>query len=584
MPTPHSVRRRSIAAFLALIALAAASACDAATASSPTPEPKKGGTLYVNLQGGVDLLDPQRTYFVNDMNILRLTTRTLTTYKAVSGPEASEIVPDLATDTGRPSENNTVWKFSLKPGVKWEGGEPVTCSQVKYGIERRFSPLIDEGPTYPMDYLVDNATPYQGPWLAGNNGGKGLESIVCLDERTIEFHLKQPVGDFGYTLAMATFAPVLPEKDTKDAYEQRPYSNGPYKIQKRDDNGITLVRNNFWSESTDQVRKAYPDTIVIDYREDVGGVITNELIEDQGKARNTVMVDANVKSNFQQQVANDPDLMKRVISGPAISTRWFAINMQHIPQIKCREALIYAFNKRKWRAVAGGSLAGSFATTMIPPGVKAHKDFDVFNTNANPDGDPERAAQLIKEQKDAGDPCKSPVVIAFQDTQDRRRLVATVVEAYAAAGIDVQTKPINVKDYYRTGVGDPYDAPDLSLVGWIPDWANGSAILPPLFASSVIPPKNPVTGHAQGNVNWSMLQDPKIDQAMATALGETSPDRQWALWGALDEQIAKLAITIPILNERTFRLAGSNVAGGYVHPAWNAPDIVSLGLADPSLG
>ena len=147
--------RRTFAAGVALISLFAVSACSLADASNTPPSPKKGGTLFVNLQNGIGQLDPQRTYNATDMNVLELTTRTLTTYRTTAGHE-SEIVPDLATDTGRPSDNNTTWKFTLKPGMKWEGGEPVVCSQVKYGIERYYSTLMDGTVPYPRTYLVDN--------------------------------------------------------------------------------------------------------------------------------------------------------------------------------------------------------------------------------------------------------------------------------------------------------------------------------------------------------------------------------------------------------------------------------------------
>ena len=167
----------------------------------------------------------------------------------------------------------------------------------------------------PEAYLVDNATPYEGPFLNGDNDGKGLESIQCTDERNIVFHLKQPVGDFPYALALTTFAPVLPEKDTKLKYGNAPYSNGPYRIASRDDQKMVLVRNNFWTEQNDQVRKAYPDKIVFTFRPDDNGVVTNELIQDEGAARNTILLDSNVSSNFLQQVVNDPTLIGRSVTG-----------------------------------------------------------------------------------------------------------------------------------------------------------------------------------------------------------------------------------------------------------------------------
>ncbi len=60
------------------------------------------------------------------------------------------------------------------------------------------------------------------------------------------------------------------------------------------------------------------------------------------------MLDVNVAPNFLQQVINDPDLSARTISGPTGGVRYS--RHQHegpVPNIACRQALIYAFNKRK---------------------------------------------------------------------------------------------------------------------------------------------------------------------------------------------------------------------------------------------
>jgi peptide/nickel transport system substrate-binding protein len=576
----HRVRRLA-AAGIVLATLAATAGCDLAGASNVPAAPKKGGTLFINMQSGLDILDPQLSYSAGEMNVLRLMTRTLTTYRSTPGPNASEIVPDLATDTGRPSEGNTVWEFTLKPGVRWENGEPVTCSQVKYGIERRFSTLMDQGATYPMEYLQDNQTPYQGPWVGNNNNGKGLESIKCVDERNIRFTLKRPVGDFGYAVALSTFAPVLPEKDTKVDYQKRPYSNGPYKIESRDDKQMTLVRNNFWSEANDQVRKAYPEKIVFNFDPDTGGIVTNELIQDEGDARNTIMLDANVAPNFLQQVVNDDTLVSRAVVGPTGAVRFFAINTKVVPNPACRQALIYAFNKRKWRAVNGGSVTGDYATTMIPPGMHGNKKFDLYDSVSNPEGNPDKAMQIMDEQAKAKKPCDTVIKVAYPDVPKYRRPVNTVVEAYQAVGIQVKAIGLDPTTYYNTGVGDPTNDYHMILAGWIPDWASGSAILPPLFKGSVIPKLNPVTGHAAGNVNWSLLDDPKINDGIDAALAETSPDRQAALWGELDQQIQSQAVDIPIVYEKAIRLAGSNVLGGFIHPAFGMPDLCALGLASP---
>jgi peptide/nickel transport system substrate-binding protein len=578
--------RRFVAAAAAVAAIASATGCDLAGAASAPETPKTGGTLYVVLQADFEVLDPQRSYAAAEANFLRLTTRTLTTYKSEAGAASSEVVGDLATDAGRPSDNNTVWRFNLKNGIRWEDGSPVTCSQVRYGIERRFSRdvIMAGGAPYPLSYLQDNSPePYLGPWVAGDNNGKGLESIKCLDEKRIEFHLSQPVGDFGYAVAMSTFAPVPPEKDTKEAYARYPFSNGPYKIEpgSHTDKQLVLVRNPFWDPKTDQARKAYPERIVFQFREDTFGAVTNEMIEDQGDAKNTIMLDVNVAPNFLQQVVNDPDLLKRAVTGTTGAVRYMAINTKRMTNPACREALIHAFNKRKYRAVFGGSALGDYATTIIVPGLKAHKKFDLFDSVTHPEGDPDRALQIIEEQEKTKSPCPTKVSVAFPDSALRRRLMNTVVEAYQRVGIEIDLKPLSPSTYYNTDIGDPANPFDMMLAGWIPDWQNGSAIIPPLFDGDLIPALDPLTGHGAGNVNFSNLNDKSINDQIDAALGETTPDRQFALWGDLDMQIQQKAVTIPILYEKGIRMAGSNVRGGYIHSAFGMPDLCSLGLAQP---
>ncbi|MGE5828612.1 MAG: ABC transporter substrate-binding protein [Micromonosporaceae bacterium] len=587
-PSPSALRRfarRVLTGGVALAAIASATACDLAGASSAPEAPKPGGTLYVVTQADFDNLDPQVSYVAVEADALRLLARTLTTYKATPDG-ASEIVGDLATDAGRPSDNNTVWRFTLKPGLRWEDGSPVTCSQVRYGVERRFSRDVQMqgGAPYPLQYLQDNSPdPYLGPWVANDNNRKGLESIKCLDERRIEFHLSKPVGDFGYAVAMSTFAPVPPEKDTREEYTRYPFSNGPYKIEpgSHTDKGMVLVRNPFWDPKTDQVRKAYPDKIVFQFREDASGSITNELIEDEGDSKNTIMLDVNVAPNFLQQVVNDPDLLKRAVTGTTGAVRFLAINTERITSQACREALIHAFNKRKFRAVYGGSALGDYATTMIPPGFGAYKKFDVFDSVTHPEGDPDRALTILEEQEKAKTPCPSKVSLAFPDSALRRRLMNTVVEAYQRVGIEIDLKPLSPKTYYNNDIGDPANPYDMMWAGWVPDWGNGSAIIPPLYDGRLIPPLDPITGHGQGSVNFSNLRDKSINDQIDGALAETSPERQWALWGDLDLQIQQKAVGIPILYEKGIRMAGSNVRGGFLNPFLGMPDLCALGLAQP---
>ena len=68
----HRRSLRLSAAAVSLTVLATVTGCDLADADEPSPTPQKGGTLYLNIQSGLDILDPQRTYSAIEMNVLRL--------------------------------------------------------------------------------------------------------------------------------------------------------------------------------------------------------------------------------------------------------------------------------------------------------------------------------------------------------------------------------------------------------------------------------------------------------------------------------------------------------------------------------
>ena len=81
----------------------------------------------------VDSLDPQRSYDPGVWNLMRLYTRTLVTYSSEPG-RTDELVPDLATDLGTPSEDGLSRTFTLREGVRFENGRAITSRDVKYGI------------------------------------------------------------------------------------------------------------------------------------------------------------------------------------------------------------------------------------------------------------------------------------------------------------------------------------------------------------------------------------------------------------------------------------------------------------------
>lgn len=565
---------RMLTAAAAVLALGTTvAACDSAP-SGEADAPAKGGILRVFNADMPTHLDPQKISLATDANISRLITRTLTTTKAEPGAASSEIVPDLATDTGRPSDGNKTWEFKLKDGLKWDDGTAVNCQQLKYGAERNFSELMADGLPYARIYLDRIPAGYAGPYIGGNNDGKGLESVECVDARTVRYHLKQAVGDFGYTAALTVLAPVRPERESqigKDKYDLTPAATGPYKIGERTKDKLTLVRNENWDPATDNVRKAYPDQIIVLPRNDAAEQ-TNRMIADQGDERNGVMLDQDVSPNFLQQVVNDPELAARTASGPTGGVRYFAINTQRITNVKCRQALSYAFDKRKFRTAMGGSIMGDVATSMIPPSLASHKDFDIYGNKQRPDGDVEKAAELLKQAKT----CPKELRVAYRDSPVNKRLMKPLTEMYLKVGIKITPIAVPSLGYYTT-ISDPGKGFDLLYSGWLPDFPNGSAVIPPLFDGRDLPEPGET-----GTLNFSFLHNEELERLIDEATAEPDLERQYKLWGELDQKIMEQAAAIPILYNDGQRMYGSNVTGVFISAQYAMPDLSAIGLKDPA--
>lgn len=560
---------RHLMAGAVVVALAVAGCTSSPELRADTTEPPgRGGTLYVLVEGeDFPHIDPQRTYYVPAMNVTRLFARTLTTYRPAPGSRGSELVPDLATDLGRPTDNNSVWQFTLKPGVKWEDGTAVTCRDIKHGVERSFASQIDGGASiYPRTYLVGGED-YEGPY-GGNNQGKGLDSVRCLDERTVEFHLTRAVGDFGYVAALPVFAPVRAAKDTRGEYDRQPFSNGPYRVTSYAPDEakrmrLTLQRNPHWDPRTDPARKQYPEKIEVRFGLNADRM-TYDMISDRDEYRYAVALDTKVPPRFVQQVINDAGLTGRTVIGTTSGVRYLAINSRTVEKLACRQALVHGFNKRAVRTALGGSPYGDYAATMLPPTMKAHRDFDVYGSNANPDGDRAKALKLMD-----GKSCPDKLTLDYMDTPLYEQVADVIRDSYQRIGVEVVKNPI-AKDKFFGLVSHPDKQHDLVLAGWVPDFPNGSGTIPALFDGRAI---------ADGaNVNYSLVDDPELNRLIDDANAEANLDRQYQLWGELDRKISEKALVVPIVYDRSLQMLGSGVRGSFLHPAFLGVDLCTVGV------
>ncbi|KJK56686.1 ABC transporter substrate-binding protein [Saccharothrix sp. ST-888] len=524
--------------------------------------PVRGGTLNILSNVDFDQLDPARNWTMPVMDVgVRMLYRTLTTFKAAPGAEGLKIEPDLATDLGTPSDGARTWTFHLKDGLKYEDGTPIVADDIKYNVERSFSPELPGGPDYARVYLNAPAG-YQGP-LNGERLGK--EAIEVPDEKTIVFHLKRPVAEFGYTVTLPTFAPVPRAKETGVNYSNHPVSSGPYRIESYDrGKRMVLVRNTYWDEKTDPVRKAYPDRIVVDQTLKGTGV-ADRLIADQGDDRDAVSYIDLVPAKISD-VLTAPAVKKRLVSENAGCTTKLDMNTTKAPfdNAQVRLAMQYAVDKEAFADTMGGPAFTDVATTYLPPALTGGTAVDHFRIP--PAGDQAKAKALLTE---AG--FGSGFSTELLTSTGGRQQAEAIQAALKKLGINVTITTVD-PTAVASIVGDKDKQPGLSIGGWCPDYPSAATFLPMIFDGRTIKDKG-----NQGDI--TRFDDPGVNAELdriATLTDLTQADRAWL---ALDAKIMDKSPAVPLVWQKKPLLVGSNIAGAFAHPVWSGQlDYAVIGL------
>jgi peptide/nickel transport system substrate-binding protein len=532
----------------------------------------KGGELKIVSVDDVDSLDPARAYYAFAMNLMRLYTRTLVTFDAKPGEAGQVLVPDLATDTGKSSNANKTWTYTLKDGVKFEDGTPITSKDIKYAVERIFAQdVINGGPTYMIDFLQDEKNPYTGPYKDKDPNKLGLKAIQTPDDKTIVFNLNKPLPDFPYLLQLPGSSPVPRARDTGAQYQNKPVSSGPYKIATYvKDKQIQFVRNTNWDASTDTVRKALPDTISF-----TAGLSPQDI--DNRIQAGDADVDAGmtgVQVPTQGQILKDATKAQQADAPITGFTRYFAINKKVAPldNIECRKAIIYAANPATLQQGRGGEVAGGdIASQMYPPSLQGYKSYDPYELKSHRTGQVDKAKEALKK---CGKPNGFDLNVAGPDQGKGVAVNEALQAALKRVGINVTIQKAAAAKYYSDFIGVPKGVAQKKLgvmqAGWGPDFPT-----PFGFFSAIVDGRKIL---AAGNSNYAEFNNPEANAAIDAALTKPTVADAYPEWQKVDKLAMDSAQYLPFVWDKALLYANPRVTNLYVTGGWGQYDFASMGV------
>lgn len=527
-----------------------------------------GGTVKYALSSTPDSFDPGNTYYAFVWDASRLWASPLTTFAPVPGSGSLQLVPDLATALGTPSDGGKTWTYHLRPNLKYSDGTPITSADVKYAVERsNYAPkVLSNGPTYFNAELVNNTPAYKGPY---DDPTGDLKSIETPDATTIVFHLNSPFADFDYLTSNPQTAPVPKAKDDGAKYVTHIVSSGPYMFKSyTDGKNAVLVKNPNWSESSGLVGKQYADEIDIAFNQEqtsidqdlIAGNLTGDL------------AGAGTAASTQPLILNDPSKKANADDALSGALAYMAINTKVKPldNIDCRKAVEYAVDKVSTQNAIGGPIRGDIATTVLPPNIVGYQKFDDYPTPNN-SGDVAKAKQ---ELQTCGQPNGFSVGLSARADRPNEIAAATAIQnALGKVGIKVTIKQYPSGKYFSDYAGAPafVHANDLGLMmmAWGADWPTGYGFLDQVVAGDTI--------KASGNTNLSELNDPNINKMISDAIANTDNTARTTAWGAIDKATMDQAVIVPLVYRKDLLYRPANATNVFVTQAYGMYDYLTIG-------
>src|SRR5438105_2842985 len=141
--------------------------------------PPPANTLVLAIPSEVRTLDPARGYDTYSVAVIHAIATGLLDYD-----EKTNLHPDLAASSSASGDRRR-YAFTLRPGIRFSNGRPVTSRDFKYAIERVLDPAT-ASPGAGFYQSIEGATAFR------EHRAKEVSGIRAPDDNEIVFHLSEP--------------------------------------------------------------------------------------------------------------------------------------------------------------------------------------------------------------------------------------------------------------------------------------------------------------------------------------------------------------------------------------------------------
>lgn len=471
---------RIVVALLA-IAVVVLSACTAPAAAPAAPageagsEAAAGGeamagdkVLRVNLGTFPDILDPQKSSFVNEIANLKMV------YEGLTRQDGELATVPAAAESWAYNDDATQLTFTLRDGLLYGDGSPLNAERFAYSIRRNIDPATAGEYAAITDEIL-GAPEWRGcgedaaaceaaaaqvmeSVKASHADGAACTGYDDAECNTLTLTFSRPAPYFHVVSSLWVTFPAKEELITAggenwwlDAANH--IGNGPFVIDTLEQGVQALYtpNANYWGDVPQ---------VSVDF-----AFITDSAVGFEAYKNNEFDI-IPLAAEDLEVVQADPVLSAEANIYPGSCT--FAVMFHQLKEPftdpKVREAFAHALDREAWVADVLRGL-GSPTLTWIPPG------FPGYDAEESRWGyDPEAALAAIAESSYGSVENLPPITLTFSDTpRNRTRNEWLAAKFKEVLGIDVTLDPVESTTYTAL-TKDIATAPQVFILGWCADY------------------------------------------------------------------------------------------------------------------
>jgi oligopeptide transport system substrate-binding protein len=334
------------------------------------------------------------------------------------------------------SEDGLTYTFTLRDGIKWSNGDPVTSQDFKYAWLKVLNPDTASQYAYIISTFVEGAADYNE-----GNGDPESVAIEAPDDKTLEVKLVSPAP---YWLGLTAFPTYLPQNQKFVEQQGEDYAqsadaliyNGPYILTEMNlTEGVTMVKSDdYWDKDN------------VDIEQAVGKIVkevdTAVNLHDAGELDIT-----EIGSEYVDEYKDSPDFQQAT----EFASFYMAFNeeLEIFQNANIRKAFQIGYDRAAlcYKITNDGNVP---ATGIVPDGIAGPGDqtFREAEGPTVPEYNPEEAKRLYEQGlKEIGGEAPTVELLSYDDSvaRDTATFLQSQFEDNLGAKIDVKVQPFDRK-------------------------------------------------------------------------------------------------------------------------------------------